>query len=293
MNGFINLLKTPGITSSTAVSIIKRTYNLKKVGHAGTLDPGAAGVLPIMIGKATKLFDYLQDDKKEYIAEFVFGIDTDSLDMQGEITARNDINVTKEDIENILPKFLGKIKQYPPRVSAISINGKKAYELQRKGIDFEVPEKEVTIFNIELIRKTANNSFLFKIACSKGTYIRSLGRDIACELNTYAYVNYLLRTKSSCFKIENSFSIEDIKEISLDNVLTPIDKPIEHIQRIQINEDQVEKIIYGIKFPYAEKLDTTFRVYSKELFLGMGRPEIHNDIQYIKVYKRLFEEKDI
>ncbi len=289
MNGFINILKTPGITSSTAVSIIKKIYNIKKVGHAGTLDPGAAGVLPIMINKATKLFDYLQDDKKEYIAEFVFGIDTETLDMQGEVTAQNDVEVTEEDIIKLIPDFWGEIKQFPPRVSAISINGKKAYDLQREGVEFDVPEKTVTIYDIHFIRKTAKNSYLLKISCSKGTYIRSLCRDMAARLGTYGYVNYLLRTKSSCFNIEESYSVEELREISIDKVLVPIDKPIEHLPKIQIAAIWEANVINGVKIPYENKLDKIFRVYSKKKFLGLGRSEIDDNIQYIKVYKRFFD----
>jgi tRNA pseudouridine55 synthase len=293
MNGFINLLKTPGITSSTAVSIVKRTYNLKKVGHAGTLDPGAAGVLPIMIGTATRLFDYLQDEQKEYIAEFVFGIDTDTLDMQGEITGNKDCNISEKILRDVLPQFIGTIKQYPPRVSAISINGKKAYELQRKGIDFEVPEKEITVHSIEVIRKTAHNSFLIKISCSKGTYIRSLCRDIASELGTYGYINYLLRTKSSTYDICDSFSVEELKQIPLENVIIPIDKPIEYMPKVIIGNEHIKSIITGTKILYNGQLEKIFRVYLNDKFVGLGRPEKDNNIQYIKVFKRLIDEKDI
>ncbi len=293
MNGFINLLKTPGITSSTAVSLIKRTYNLKKVGHAGTLDPGAAGVLPIMIGTATRLFDYLQDEKKEYIAEFVFGTDTDSLDMQGKITAHNECDISEDSLRGVLPEFIGIIKQYPPRVSAISINGKKAYELQRAGVDFEVPEKEITVHSIDIIRKTNKNSYMLKIACSKGTYIRSLCRDIAAKLDTYGYINYLLRTKSSSFNIENGYSIEDIKKLELSKVIVPIDKPIEYMPKITLSEEHVNSIIIGRKIPYEGHLEKIFKVYQENKFVGLGRPEKDDNIQCIKVFKRLIDEKDI
>ena len=293
MNGFINLLKTPGITSSTAVSLIKRTYNLKKVGHAGTLDPGAAGVLPIMIGTATRLFDYLQDEKKEYIAEFVFGTDTDSLDMQGKITAHNECDISEDFLRGVLPEFIGIIKQYPPRVSAISINGKKAYELQRAGVDFEVPEKEITVYSIDIIRKTNKNSYMLKIACSKGTYIRSLCRDIAAKLDTYGYINYLLRTKSSSFNIENGYSIEDIKKLELSQVIVPIDKPIEYMPKITLSEEHVNSIIIGRKIPYEGHLEKIFKVYLENKFVGLGRPEKDDNIQCIKVFKRLIDEKDI
>ena len=293
MNGFINLLKTPGITSSTAVSVIKKTFNIKKVGHAGTLDPGAAGVLPIMINKATRLFDYLQDEGKEYVSEFTFGIDTDTLDMQGEVTAQNECDISQDMLLGVLPEFHGKIKQYPPRVSAISINGKKAYDLQREGIDFEVPEKEIEIFSLELIRKTCKNSFLFKINCSKGTYIRSLCRDIAAKLGTYGYVNYLLRTKSSGFEIKDSYSIEQLKELNLEDVLIPMDMPIEYMQKVNIDIKYKPNVVNGIKIPYSEDLNSVFSVYMNDKFIGLGRPATTDGEKQIKVYKRLINEEDI
>ena len=287
MNGFINLLKTPGITSSTAVSIIKKTYNIKKVGHAGTLDPGAAGVLPIMINRATRLFDYLQDESKEYIAEFVFGTDTDTLDMQGSVLAQNDAEVTQSALEKIIPQFIGTINQRPPKVSAVNINGKKAYKLQRENAEFEIPEKEVIISSVELIRKTAYNSFLLKIGCSKGTYIRSLCRDMAQMLGTYGYINYLLRTKSSGFSLENALSVEQLKETPLEQALVPIDTPISHILRVDIKKKYLAKAKNGLSVPCEEKMDGITRVYCDGDFIGLGQKIIIDDIQNIKIFKRL------
>lgn len=293
MNGFINLLKAPGITSSTAVSLIKKIYNIKKVGHAGTLDPGAAGVLPIMLNKATRLFDYLQDESKEYISEFVFGIDTDTLDMQGDITFQNDIKVTYDDLMKIIPNYLGKIKQFPPRVSAININGKKAYQLHRSNVEFELPKREIKIHSIDILRKTTINSFLLKISCSKGTYIRSLCRDMAEDLNTYGYVNYLLRTKSSCFNLSTAVSIENLREKAIEEVVTPIDKPIEHLQRIDVKKSAIKKLVNGVATAYEGDLKSVFRVYIEDKFIGLGRPESLNDIQCIKVFKRFIDEEDL
>lgn len=293
MNGFINVLKAPGVTSSTVVSLIRHITNMKKVGHAGTLDPAAAGVLPIMLGKATKLFDYLQDEGKEYISEFVFGINTDTLDMQGKVIAENYIKITQKQIKAIIPRFIGEIKQFPPKVSAISINGRKAYDLQRQGLDFDMPEKEVFVEKIELIRKTGLNSYLFKIKCSKGTYIRSLCRDIASYFNTYGYVNYLNRIKSGYFDIKEAHSIEDLRKTAIDKILIPIDKPIEYMQRADLDSCFKKELINGIKIQYNKKLDSVFRVYLNEIFIGLGRPERNNKIQYIKVFKRLVDEEDI
>jgi tRNA pseudouridine55 synthase len=193
----------------------------------------------------------------------------------------------------IRDRFIGTIKQYPPRVSAISINGKKAYELQRTGVDFEVPEKEITVYSIELIRKTASNSFMLKIACSKGTYIRSLCRDIAAKMDTYGYINYLFRTKSSSFDINDSISVEEIKAKPIDEVIIKIDKPIEYMPEIVLSDKYIKNVITGTKIPYKGTLKDVFRVYLNEKFVGLGRPEKDSDIQYIKVFKRLIDEKDI
>jgi tRNA pseudouridine55 synthase len=293
MKGFINVLKAPGITSSTVVGLVRQIIGIKKVGHAGTLDPAACGVLPIMIGKAAKLFDYLADDGKEYIAEFVFGIDTDTLDMQGQIVNTCDIKVTADEIAKTLPKFHGKLKQYPPRVSAISINGKKAYNLHRQGIDFEVPQREVIIDNIELIRQTGENSFLFKINCSKGTYIRSLCKDIAATLGTYGYVSYLNRTKSGFFKIDDAISIEDLRIIEIDKAIIHIEEPIQHIKKVVIEDKYFFQLINGIKINYSFDLDNINRVYCNNKFIGLGKKEVYNDIKYIKIFKRFFEEEDV
>ena len=287
MNGFINLLKTPGITSSTAVSIIKKTYHLKKVGHAGTLDPGAAGVLPIMINRATRLFDYLQDETKEYISEFVFGTDTDTLDMQGIILAHNDVSVSEQQLKDTIPKFLGTISQRPPKVSAVNIDGKKAYKLQRENAEFEIPEKQVTIHSIEFMRQTGANSFLLKISCSKGTYIRSLCRDIAQEFGSYGYVNYLLRTKSSGFHLENAMSVEQLRETPLERALTSIDAPIGHIPRTEIKKSYLLKAKNGLAVPCEEITDGVMRVYCDNDFIGLGKSLISDDAQTIKIFKRL------
>lgn len=292
MKGFLNIVKAPGVTSSTIVSLVKHIIGMKKVGHAGTLDPSACGVLPIMIGKAAKLFDYLSDDGKEYVSEFVFGIDTDSLDMQGKVINTKKCIITKAQIQSILPKFIGKIKQYPPKVSALSINGVKAYSLQRQGIEFDVPQREVTIDYIELIRQTGYNKFLFRIGCSKGTYIRSICRDMARMLNTYAYISYLNRTKNGFFKIEDGYSIEQLREIDISRALIPIDKPISHMKRVDIAQKDLKKVINGVTVRTNRQFDAPFCVYYNDVFIGLGRQESYNDKRYIKVYKRLVEEED-
>ena len=292
MKGFINVLKAPGITSSTVVSIIRYIIGIKKVGHAGTLDPAACGVLPVMIGSAVKLFDYLADEKKEYISEFVFGIDTDTLDMQGKIIKKCDKKIIKSQVLDILPNYKGCIKQLPPKVSAISINGKKAYNLHRQGIEFEILAREITINKFELIRQTKINSFLFKISCSKGTYIRSLCRDIAGSLNTCGYVNYINRTKSGCFHLENAYSIEELRNLDFNKIIIPIDYPINYMNRADIEKKDLKRLLNGVKIDYNRPLNDVNRVYYNNIFIGLGRKELSDNIKYLKIFKKLVNDEE-
>jgi tRNA pseudouridine55 synthase len=222
----------------------------------------------------------------------VFGIDTDSLDMQGKIINTKECDITEQQIIKILPQFLGKIKQYPPKVSALSINGVKAYELQRRGVEFDVPQREVTIYYIEVIRKTGHNRFLFKIGCSKGTYIRSICRDMASILDTYAYISYLNRTKNGYFNIDEGYSIEELREMDIKSALIPIDKPIQHLDRADIAQNDLKKAVNGMTVFTSKEYNTPFRVYCNDIFIGLGRQEIYNDKKYIKVFKRLADEED-
>lgn len=229
MNGFVNLLKPVGLSSSEAVVKVKRLLSdigiKTAVGHMGTLDPLACGVLPVGIGKATRLFDYFLKKKKEYIAVFKFGIETDTLDSCGKIVNMNDKIVSKDEINGILPKFIGEIYQIPPQYSAVSINGRRAYDIARSGKSCELKARRVSVDNIEVLNRNSDNTFTFDIKCGSGVYIRSLVRDIADELNTVGYMAALIRKKSGLFDINNSETIEEISDdinasiISIDKIL--------------------------------------------------------------------------
>ena len=292
MNGFINVLKAPGITSSTVVTLLRYILKMKKIGHAGTLDTAACGVLLVMIWIATKLFDYLDQDGKEYISEFVFGIETDTLDMQGQITNKNSLSITKEDIQGVIKNFVGSIDQFPPKVSAIQIDGRKAYNLQRQGIEFEVPKRNINIKSIELIRKTGPNRFLLKVACSKGTYIRSLCRDIANTLGTFGYINYLIRIKNSYFTIDSAHSIEYLRSIDAKSVIIPIDEPIDYMDKIDIHKKYFNQLINGVKIDISGQHQDIFRVYCNQHFIGLGKQELIDNTYKLRIIKRLYEQEE-
>lgn len=210
-NAIINLNKPTGMSSFFAVKKVARLLGVKKAGHMGTLDPYGSGVLLIGVNKGTKLFDeYLKKDKT-YLATFYFGVETDTLDSEGEIVSEKESNITEEQIKNIIPKFIGVQSQMPPVFSAKKINGKKAYELAREGKEISLKPKVIEIYNIELIRDFNNGCFEFKIRCSSGTYIRSLCRDMAKELSTCGTMVSIIRTTCGAFDIKDSCTLADIE----------------------------------------------------------------------------------
>lgn len=225
MNGLLNILKPPGMTSHDIVSFVRRTYHMKRVGHAGTLDPAAAGVLPVAVGQATRLLEYLVADDKSYRVEATFGFETDSGDDTGNIISRSSENFVlpaADVIKTTLASFLGKIQQVPPMYSAIKIDGKKLYELARDGIKVELKPRDVLISNIDLIR-LEDSRIVFDVTCSKGTYIRSLCTDIGRKLGCLATMSFLVRTRVGSFSLSDANTLEELSEGSPDFVL-PADK---------------------------------------------------------------------
>lgn len=210
-SGFINVLKPTGMTSHDVVSFIRRTYGLKKVGHAGTLDPAAAGVLPIALGSATRLIEYITDADKGYRAELTFGYKTDSGDDMGEVIEEiNNFKIpSQQELDTVLQQFIGKIQQVPPMYSAIKVNGQKLYELARQGKSIEVPTRLVEISALNII-KNSGEKLLFDVTCSKGTYIRTLCMDIGAKLNLPATMSFLIRTRVGKFMLQEAVTLEEI-----------------------------------------------------------------------------------
>lgn len=211
MIGFYNVLKPTGVSSGFVVNKIKRITN-EKVGHLGTLDPSASGVLSIAVGKATKFFDYFLNKDKEYIALAKFGVLTDTLDSDGEVLKRENVQITLDEIKNVLPKLCGEIDQIPPIFSSKNVNGERAYDLARQGKAVVLNPKKVQIYSIKAEKTAQNNLFRIKIHCSSGTYVRSIVRDIAEKLGTIATTVCIIRIRSGKFQISESVTLDEIAE---------------------------------------------------------------------------------
>lgn len=248
MIGFLNVYKPQGMSSAAVVGKIKKKFNLKKVGHMGTLDPLACGVLPIAVGKATKMFDYFLNKKKTYIVNCEFGYETSSLDLGTEKINETSLVPTLENVVKATKSFLGKIKQQPPIYSAKKIDGKKAYELARDGKDVVLKDVEVEIFKFDCLSQINNTTFKFEIECSSGTYVRSLIRDLAYKLNTYATVVFLERTKTDFFDATNAIKLDDLlsSNINLENVLIKIEQTFKNIKQVQVDNLQFDKLKNGL-----------------------------------------------
>ncbi len=216
IDGIIILNKPTGMNSMKAVKKVQQMLNADKAGHLGTLDPLGSGVLPIALGKATKLFEQHLKDRKIYRTVFKFGFLADTLDSEGEVLKQEDVEITEKQVADATKLFVGRQNQMPPKYSAKKIKGKKAYELARADVDFELKPKEIEIFRFDFIEMLEKNTFLFEIECSSGTYIRSCCRDLAESLNTCATMVAIIRLQSGKYKIEDSIVLD---EVSLSNVL--------------------------------------------------------------------------
>ena len=282
MNGFVNVNKKFGDGSTFVVGKVKKKLS-SKCGHMGTLDPLASGVLPVGISKATRLFDYLLDKRKTYIAEFEFGRLTDTLDCEGTDVYTGGRVPTKEEITCVLGDFVGEIDQVPPRFSAKMVAGKRGYELARRGVAFELPPKRVTIDGVECIGQTAENKYTFRIDCRGGTYIRSLARDIANKLGTYGTMTALQRTAAGVFTLENSVSLEEF--MGSDNpwqYVLPTDEAIS-FPKIKLSEVHSVRLLNGL-FDRVDCPDGLYRVYAVDTFWGVG--EVENGLLKMRAYCR-------
>ena len=271
MTGFINLIKPSGMSSAYAVGAVKKKFNCP-CGHMGTLDPMAEGVLPVGVGKASRLFQYMLDKEKTYIARFIFGYTTDTLDITGEKTEICNRIPTLDEIKGVLKDFIGEINQVPPKYSAKCINGKRSYELARSGVDFTLEAKKVNILNIECLSQISQNEFEFKIDCKGGTYIRSLARDIGLSVGSLGVMSKLTRTRCGIFTLENGVSIQQFKEEKgVEKYLIPSDNAVS-FEKLNLNKNQAQKILDGVFENYGFA-DGVYRVYNENSFIGVGRVE--------------------
>ncbi len=285
-DGFLNLLKPPGMSSFDAVHAVRRCLGIRKAGHAGTLDPGAAGVLPIAVGRAARLIEYLAEESKEYRGELLLGAATDSCDDTGAVLERReDFSMPgEEEIRRVVAQFTGKIRQTPPKYSAVKIGGKRACDLMREHRDVEIPEREIEIFCLEPV-VVKQGMLLLDVECSKGTYIRSLCRDIGAALGIPAAMGFLLRTRVGAFRLEDSVTLEELQEQG-EAALQEPHECLTSLLAYELPEHRRKAFCNGLSTHVEEgKLPERFRVYSSGDFLGIGgfRPE-DREVIPVKVY---------
>lgn len=279
LNGIVNINKPLGITSHDVVYRLRKILNIKKIGHTGTLDPDASGVLPMCVGRATKTADMLAASDKQYIAEVTMGAATDTLDASGTVTDTAEVNVSEIDIKNVLDEFVGDIKQIPPMYSAIKVDGKRLYSLAREGIEVERTPRNVHIEKIELISFMPNdNKFVIKVDCSKGTYIRTLCDDIGKRLGCFAHMSALERTRSGRFGIEDAYTLDKINEMAENgdfSFLIPTDKVFEEFPKLIVSNRKARIMCNGTRIStQGIEEGITYRVYDEAgNFLTVSRAE--------------------
>ena len=272
MDGIIVINKEKGCTSHDIVYKVKKMFNTK-VGHTGTLDPNATGVLPILLGKGTKISKYLIEHDKEYEVVLQLGVKTTTADEEGEIIEEKEVlkeSLEQLEIERILKSFIGKIKQMPPKYSAIKVNGKKLYEYARKGQEVEIKPREVEIYNIEITNiQKEKKQIEFKVSCSKGTYIRTLCEDIAEKMRTVGYMKELKRTKVGDFNIEQAITLGQLQEKENIKIIT-IEEMFKDKEEIILEDSKITLLLNGVKMNM-EKPNGIYRIYNKQnKFIGLG-----------------------
>ena len=270
MNGFLNILKPPGMTSAAVVAMVRRATGEKRVGHAGTLDPEASGVLPVMIGKAARLFDYLVDKEKEYVAEAAFGQATDTQDATGRVIAEGEAYPDLAQVREAAQTLVGDIWQRPSMYSAIKKDGTPMYERARRGEEIEVPLRQVHVESIDVHEEMPNHGFRMTIRCGRGTYIRSICRDLAKSLGTFATMTSLVRTKSGAFNLDTSLTKDQLYNAEdLSSLITKPDSVLT-FEKVTLNHFQSVELINGRPFKHG-LLDGTYSIYlDNGDFVGVG-----------------------
>lgn len=293
MNGIIVINKPKDYTSHDVVNVLRKTANMKRIGHTGTLDPIAQGVLVVCLGKATKISEYLLSSDKEYLADIKFGYETDSLDVSGETVKTTDRIPERFELIKALDKFKGEINQIPPMYSALKYKGKKLYEYAREGKFLDLKARKVNIKSLELIEQIDKDLYRIKIECSSGTYIRSLIRDLAYALSSYATMQELIRTRSSEFDLSMAYDIDYIKSIDkykLEDLLIPIDDALSDMRSYEVADFFYKGITNGRIYkadPDNSIINQDLKVYCRNEFIGIGSYVEKNDIKGIKIKKML------
>lgn len=290
MDGFLNVLKPPGMTSSDVVMFVrKRLPRGVKVGHGGTLDPEAAGVLPVCVGKATRLFDYVIDKRKEYICQLKLGVCTDTQDATGQILEQNPVTVGERQVREVLPRMVGEIEQIPPAFSAIKRDGKRLYQLAREGKMECVESRKIRVYEAEYLGDMGNNSHRIRFVCGKGTYIRTLCHDLGQMLGCGGHMAFLLRSKAGIFDVEQAHTLEEIQQAAdegrMESMLQPLDAPLGGIAWARIGENQRQRCLNGnpVRPEALSKEPETgdvFRIYCQEQFAGIGEWTAEGQVRF-------------
>ncbi len=287
MDGYLNILKPSGMTSHDVVAVVRKLIGVRKVGHAGTLDPDAAGVLPLCIGKGTRMAEYMQVASKAYRGEMMIGCETDTQDASGEVIQRSSPDesrsaATFEAVQSAMVHFTGSQMQIPPMVSALKINGERLYTLARAGIEVKRLPRPIEIFHLELINYRIGADgypiVMFDVECSKGTYIRTLASDLGTFMKVGAHLSYLLRTRSGPFALENASTLEELQNAVTVNriheLIYPVDYPLFHLRKVQLERDDAERIRHGraVSTEHDDQEDPeTVRLYDQDgNFLAIG-----------------------
>lgn len=288
VNGIINVYKEKGYTSFDVVAKMRGIFGQKKIGHTGTLDPDAQGVLPVCLGKATKVCDLLTDKDKVYKATMLLGIQTDTLDISGKVCNKAMVNVTEQQVRDVISTFVGTIEQVPPMYSALKVNGKKLYELAREGKTIERKARKVSIYDIT-IDEICLPEVVMTVSCSKGTYIRSLCDDIGTKLGCYGCMKELLRTKVACFDIGDAYKISEIEKLK-ESIVLPVDMLFENIPAVNTVLMAQKLIENGNRIP-AEMINVDGNKQRK--YDDEGRYRIYNpEDSFVGIYTYKAETDD-
>ena len=280
MEGIVPLLKPPGLSSSDCVVDIRRLFGEKRVGHLGTLDPGAAGILPVCVGRAVRLFDYLVDKDKTYRFELVLGTATDTQDSFGQVVEEGEKTIPADALAAVLPRFRGDIEQLAPAYSALKSNGQKLYDLVLQGKDVPEKRRPVTIHDLVLLRQEGEGRYLLEMTCSRGTYVRTVCHDLGHALGTCGHMGALLRTRSGPFSVERSFTVEELKALQeagdLEKALISCEAALTQFPAVDLPGDRLIPTKNGLPTDLHgadRRPDGVVRLYCGGVFLGVGKVE--------------------
>lgn len=293
MDGIFNVLKPPGMTSHDVIGFLRRALNTKKIGHGGTLDPDAAGVLPVFAGTATRLLSYAMEGRKQYIAEFTLGEQRDTGDDSGTVVKTMPVpELSEAKLKEVLQSFLGKQMQLPPMYSALKINGQKLYQLARKGVEVERKARPIEIYKLELLDAklptesiSAKYSFTVAVECSKGTYIRVLGEDIATALGTCGTMSFLLRTQVGSYLLNEAHTLQEIAENPAGCCAEPI-TAVSHLPKLELTANQAARITNGVRTTVNGTVDGQYALLGPNSeFLGIGKC-VDSKVQAEKIFEK-------